>query len=354
MEGAGIHRKSNAAVGDEGSAPRVLVILLGALGDVARGLAVVRSIKDSRPEWRISWLVEPPSKGLVALHPDIEEVLVFERSKGARGALDLYRELSQRRFDITLDLQRHLKSGFFSWLSRAPRRIGFHPRDTKEGNWFFNNEYIPERGEAFSKLDHYQLFVEKLGLAVPEVLDGGLAHLSLETAREEVRSLLPRSYIGVIVGSSRDSKDWPEEGYKGLIERCTLGGIEALVLLGDRSREAMAERLAGALGSVPVVNLVGRTTLPDLVAVISGARACIGPDSGPGHIAGSLGVPHVTLFGPTPSSRNAPRGSSQFAVTSRVACSPCSRRVCPGLNKLCMRLITPEDALTTLQKALAT
>lgn len=342
---------SAAGTGDATQAARVLVVLMGALGDVVRALTIVRSIKRSRPAWRISWLVEPASAGIVMLHPDIDEVIVFNRKEGIRGVLSLYRELSRREFDITLDLQRHLKSGFFSWLSGSQRRVGFHPRDTKEGNWLFNSEYLPQRGDLLSKVDHYQLFVEKLGLPVSLPLDGGLGHISPSRLRKELHALLPRSYVGVILGSSRDSKDWPEEGYRGLLESSTVPGIEGFVLLGDRSKVALADRLATSKAAIPVVNLVGKTTLEELVGVIAGARACIGPDSGPGHIAGSLGIPHVTLFGPTPVSRNSPRGSDDFAVSSRVACSPCSRRVCPGLDKLCMRLISPGQVVEALSRA---
>ena len=103
------------------------MVLLGAIGDVVRALAIVRSIKASCPEWKLSWLVEPPSKGIVSLHQEIDEVIVFERSRGVRGVLELHRELSSRRFDITLDLQRHLKSGLFSWLSTIDRYHTLHP-----------------------------------------------------------------------------------------------------------------------------------------------------------------------------------------------------------------------------------
>ncbi|MEN9845192.1 MAG: lipopolysaccharide heptosyltransferase [Pseudomonadota bacterium] len=331
---------------------RILIILLGALGDVVRGLAVVNAIKQSDPSCHITWLVEPASSGVVSLHPGIDEVVVFQRKEGLRGVLALRKALRDRTFDVTLDMQRHLKSGFFSLLSRSPRRIGFHPEDTKEGNWFFNTEYIESRGDGASKIDHYLSFVAALGFSVPERVDAGLSHITLDSVGGDWATTLQRPYIGIVLGSSRYSKDWPLEGYQGLLERCTVPGVETVVLLGDRSKVEMAQQLEGVPSPLPIVNAVGRTNLRELVGIIHGARCCVGPDSGPGHIAGALGVPHVTLFGPTPAGRNAPRGSEALSVVSSIGCAPCRRRVCPGLDKLCMRLITPESVLDRLRLAI--
>jgi len=121
------------------STPSILIILMGSLGDVARGLCLVSHIKNHLPESRITWLVEPMSAELVGLHPLIEKIIIFNRPKIILGVWSVYKALSQEYFDITLDLQRHLKSGFFSFLSKAKRRIGFNRYNAKELNWIFNN-----------------------------------------------------------------------------------------------------------------------------------------------------------------------------------------------------------------------
>lgn len=339
----------------EGATPagqRFLIILLGALGDVVRGLAVVNALKSADPTCTITWLVEPASAGVVALHRGVDEVIVFKRKEGLRGVFSLAKELRSRTFDITLDMQRHLKSGFFSWLSRAPRRIGFHPDDTKEGNWFFNTQYIEARGDGASKIEHYLSFLKALGFPAPTTVHAGLSHITLESIGNGWSATLSRPYVGIILGSSRYSKDWPEEGYQGLLERCQVAGIEMAVLLGDRSKVEMAARLEKIASPVTIVNAVGKTSLEELVGIIHGAQVCVGPDSGPGHIAGAVGVPHVTLFGPTPAARNAPQGSAELSVVSAIGCSPCRRRVCPGLDKLCMRLISPDVVVEHVRAAM--
>ncbi len=324
---------------------KILVILMGALGDVVRGLYIVDMIKRVSPTARVTWLVEPACAGIVRLHAGIDEVLVFDRPLGIRGVLSLRKELQVRGFDVTLDLQRHFKSGLFSWLSRSPRRIGFHRRDAKEMNWLFNTEHVDPQGESIAKVDHYQKFLERIGVSSDGDLSSGLSHSTLDKVSAPWASELSETYIALILGSSWDSKDWPEEGYAGLLG---LLGKETVVLLGDKTKVEMAARLERVPSRAKVVNTAGKTTLAELVALVRGARACIGPDSGPGHIAGAVGVPHITLFGPTPMVRNAPRGSEHLAISAPVACAPCKRRVCPGLGKVCMRLITPEAVLERL------
>ena len=335
------------------SGERILIILLGAIGDVVRGLSVVTFIKRARPKAHITWLVEPASEAIVSLHREVDQVLVFRRREGVRGVLAIVRDLRAKKFDVTLDMQRHLKSGIFSLLSRSPKRVGFHREDSKEFNWLFNNTFIPQKGDSGSKLDHYLEFVAALGLPVNGEVDAGLSHVNLATVRDDLRSALRVPYVALILGSSRDSKDWPEEGYQGVLEKFNITGVGQVVLLGDRRKAEMSERLAGGNARVKVLNLVGKTSLTEVVGILSGAVAALGPDSGPAHIAGALGVPHVTLFGPTPRARNAPRGSEALTVVSAIACSPCRRRVCPGLDKLCMRLISPGAVITQLERAVS-
>jgi lipopolysaccharide heptosyltransferase I len=327
---------------------RILIVLMGSLGDVVRGMCLVDAIKGRAPKTTITWLVEPACAGIVKLHPRIDDVIVFDREQGIRGVFALQRELARRSFDVTLDLQRHLKSGFFSWLSGARRRIGFHRNDAKEGNWLFNTEHISERGESVSKVEHYQLFLEQLGIQQPAMLSSGLAGITLDTIEAPWVSQLRRPYLVCVLGSSWDSKDWPEEGFLGLLAR--LEGRQ-VVLVSDKTKVDLAARLEAAATGASVVNLAGKTSLRELVAVIHGAQAVVGPDSGPAHIAGAVGTSHITLFGPTPAVRNAPQGSESLSLTADIGCAPCKRRVCPGLGKVCMKLIHPEAVISKLLEA---
>jgi ADP-heptose:LPS heptosyltransferase len=97
--------------------------------------------------------------------------------------------------------------------------------------------------------------------------------------------------------------------------------------------------------------LLGNTSLPELVAVIHNAQLCLGPDSGPAHIAAAVKTPYVSLFGPTSAELVAPYGMEAFSISSPVGCAPCYRRRCPGLGNVCMRLHSPQLVAETIKRA---
>lgn len=338
-------------------APRILVILMGALGDVVRGLSIVDRIKLHRPAARITWLVEPACKGIVSLHTGVDRIIVFNRKRWLSGFFGICKELRAERYDITLDLQRHSKSGLFSFLSGAPRRVGFHRRDSKEGNWIFNTEYVAEQGDTLPKIEHYHLFLDAIGVAPGPISVTPLSAITLSTLSDDIQRDLPGPYVGLVLGSSWQSKDWPEEGYEKLIALLLASKAAPtplrVALLGDGSKKEMGERLVAAHGNDPrVINFAGRTDLRSLVGLLRSAKVIVGPDSGPGHISGAVGTPHVTLFGPTPVGRNAPRGSEALTMVSSVGCAPCRKRVCPGLGGVCMRLLSASSVAERVEGVL--
>jgi len=331
----------------------ILIILMGSLGDLVRGLCLVSQIKNDLPDSMVTWLIEPTWAELVGFHPQIDKMIVFNRPKGVPALWDLYRDLAEDHFDITLDLQRHFKSGFFSLLSRAKRRVGFNRRNAKEFNWLFNNEQIDYFSDELPKLRHYLKFTEYLGLSEPTSLEFGFSSLHLKTIAPSIIAEIRDPFIAVVMGSSWESKDWLSEGYCRLVKDILCSAKRQVVLLGDRSGTTHALALSEKINSSGLIDLVGKTSLLELVAVLKAAAAAVGPDSGPGHLAAAVGTPYVSLFGPTSPRRAAPYGSEHLVVQSGVSCAPCYKKRCPGLDRLCMRLVTVETVKEKLSEALA-
>ena len=333
--------------------PSILIILTGSLGDVARGLCLVSHIKDHLPASRVAWLIEKRRAGLVGFHPRLDKAVVFDRANGASGIWDLYKALRREHFDITLDLQRLLKSGIFSLLSGARRRIGFHRRNAKELNWVFNNEYIPYCSEKHSKLDHYLKFTEHLGLPDPNTLDFGLAALDVKRTAPLQVVEIQNTFIAVVMGSSWESKDWNFDGYYNFVQYIIENQNRHVVLLGGNSQKHLAAGLIKKLNSPRVIDLTGNS-LFEMTAVLKAAAAAVGPDSGPGHLAAAVGTPYVTLFGPTPANRHAPYGCEHLIVQSDLNCAPCYKKRCPEGNRRCMVNIKIEDVANKISMALGT
>jgi ADP-heptose:LPS heptosyltransferase len=320
---------------------------MGSIGDVVRGLGIVRPLRGALGDGHLAWLVEPTCAPLVRLVPGIDEVIVFDRSRGVAGIPALRRELRHFGADIALDLQRHFKSGFFSALSGASRRIGFHRRDAKELNHLFQTETIEFAGDGISKIDHYSRFLTQLGITE------SFEPTPLQHVGSAVVPGIAGPYIAVVLGSAWQTKDWPLAGYHRLVGEIVRAKRFGLVLVGDKKRRPMGDELRAAYPGAPIVNLAGETSLPELVAVMRGAAAGVGPDSGPGHIAAAVGRRYVGIFGPTSPVRTAPAGSEELAVQNVVGCAPCYRRRCPGLDNICMRLVSPEVVWERLERVVA-
>lgn len=329
-----------------------LIILMGSLGDIARGLCVATHIKKSLPHSKITWLVEPKWVKLIEFHPSIDNVIVFNRAWNALGVIGLYRKLKNLHFDITLDLQRHLKSGFFSYLSRSKRRIGFHRYDSKELNWIFNNERIDFVGDDLPKFLHYLKFTQHLELPEPDVIDFGLSDFDPGPYLPDDISAAKQPIIAVVIGSSWQSKDWFFEHYLKLVSNILADGEYSVVLIGNGSQQNIAEAISRQMNSARLINMVNKTSLLELAAILKKAAAGVGPDSGPGHIAAAVGTPYISLFGPTPPHRVAPYGCEHLVVQSSAPCAPCNKKRCADHEDHCMRLITAQEVFDKLDAVL--
>lgn len=336
---------------------RILIVLTGSIGDVTRALCVPMAIKNALPEVEIGWLVEPVAAPLVQTCQAVNRTIVFDRRAGLRGFARACRDARAFHPDVTIDLQRILKSGVLSLASGARRRIGFAKANAKEFNWVFQTEFIPAVDERrVSKLEQYLEFCRALGVVVSNAsLDFGLDALSLSPSIEGTIAACPKPWIGVILGSTWRSKDWPLSGYAEVLPILlrTHGGTA--LLCGGPKDKARALQLRDALPqySERIVVLAGETSLTDLAALMKRCQVAFGPDSGPGHIAAAVGTPYVGLFGPTAPERTAPYRNIDRALQSSVGCSPCYRRNCPGLDGACMRLLTPTAIASKVQSALA-
>ena len=329
---------------------RILVILLGAIGDVTRALPLLVRLRRAYPQAHIAWAVEPAAAALLDYHPALDEILLYQRSRGSQTFLPFLRTVRNHHFDLVLDLQRHLKSGLVSLWSRAPVRLGFHRSNTKEGNWLFNTHTIEAVPDFSLKLAQYLKFADALGL--PD--DGVRFDLRLRPHEEQkVETLLAgtiRPFAAFFLGSRWPSRFWFPQATAEVARVLQQEYGMGIVLVGGPSEVAFAQQVSEAMGTA-VTNLSGKTSLRDLIGVFSHARFALGPDSGPMHIAAATDIPVISLWGATSPLRSAPWGSKAFVIRGEAACSPCYVRRCP-IGRACMRRITPGQVLEVVQKIL--
>ena len=326
---------------------RVLLIRLGAVGDVLRTLPAVHLIRKAFPALHLAWIVEDLSRELLEGHPEIDEVIRFprreireatRRPRGLAARLaTLRRELRARRFTVAVDFQGSLKSAALALLSKAPRHIGFAPGHSREFSFLLTNEWVRPRGRHLNRVEKNCLMAEALGAAgdeieaiLPERPDEG------READTMIRSLNPRGAPLAILspGSSRlqSGKRWPPEHFGRLASLLAASsGVLSIVVFGP-GEETLARHAVSASEGKAV--LAPPTSLRLLAALLRRAALFVGADTGPMHLAWIVGCPVVALFGPTDPALNAPlgplhavlrQGPSTAAISPEAACEAAGR-----------------------------
>lgn len=315
----------------------ILIIKLGALGDVINTLPLAVILKEQLSA-RIHWLVAPLSYPLLQRHPAVDHPILFDRRDGIKALGSILKQLRDHPFDLVLDLQRILKSGFFCLAARGKRKIGFDRRRCKELTWLLPFERIPPSDPHAHMVDQYLAFARFLGLSTVPVV----WQIEAQGRRPDG---LPPEFIALNIGATKPANRWTAKGFSTLAELIAEHFLLPCVLTGGPEDSPMAEKIQRLAGG-NVVNLVGRTTLPELVRVIDAASAVVTCDTGPMHLAVALGRRVVALFGPSDHRRTGPYKGR--VLRSRLSCAPCNRKSCAAPE--CMDAICPEEVLRILSE----
>jgi lipopolysaccharide heptosyltransferase II len=284
-------------------------------------------------------------------HPAVDAVIVFDRARWWKGLIPFLRKIRRGRFDLVLDLQRHLKSGMISRWSGAPHRLGFHRRDAKEFNWVFNNRRIPALGHSLSKLNHYLKFAEYLGI-VPEPVQWRLSLTEAEqVCAERHLERISGGFATLFVGSRWETKNWFPSQIASCAELIRQRHGLDVILLGSKQDGARASEVENSCRR-GIVNLVGRTSLREAIGIIAKASIAVGPDTGLMHIAAAVGTPVVSLWGATDPARTGPYGFEQFVIQGKADCAPCYLRHC-SIGRVCMQSIEIPQIMVKIDSALS-
>jgi len=330
---------------------RALIVLPGAIGDVVRALPLLGRIRQGRPDAHIGWVVEPLSAPLLEGHPWLDEALVFQRPAGWRAVAPFLRRLRAGAWDVALDLGRGIKSALFARFTGAPLRLGFARADAREGGWLLATCRLPPQGFEDAKLAQFVAFGDLLGLP-PVPVAFGLEPTAAEVLQAEgLLTGLPRPIIAVCVGSSCPARRWFADRTAAVASALgeRLGG--SAVLLGTAEDATFGAAVVRATRG-GVRDLIGRTSLRQLVAVLARCALAFGPDSGALHLAAAMGTPVVSLWGATSAERSAPFGCEHLVVRGDAPCAPCFLRECP-IGRVCMEGITPGRVLEKVRQGLA-
>jgi len=293
--------------------PASLCILrLSAIGDTCHVVPVVRTLQRLWPSTRLTWIIGRAEARLMTLLPGVDFITIDKRA-GAAVLPALRRALQGRHFDVLLHMQLSLRASLLSLAVRARVRLGFDRARARELQWLFTNARIPPRRDEHV-LDSFQGFLDALGLP-RDRLEWNLPLPA--PASEYAARLIPDAQPTLIVSpcSSHPARNWRPERYAAIIDHAVERHGMRVLLCGGRSE---LERQAGEAivqrAQVPLINQIGRDTLPEMLALLARAQVLLSPDSGPVHMATMAGTPVIGLYAATRLQRVGPYLSRQWCV----------------------------------------
>jgi lipopolysaccharide heptosyltransferase I len=322
---------------------RVCIIKPSALGDIVNALPVLSGLRAHWPKASIAWVVNQSFRGLLDGHPDLDQVIPFDRSALAHGGAatstwHFLSELQKRRFDVVIDLQGLLRSGIMTAATRAPVRVG--RGDAREGAGWFYTHRMPPPDRRDHAVDRLLPIARAFGARVdPPRFALGLSEADRAWAREQLADYeSPRVILNM--GARWTTKQWPPEHFAAVARRAVDEFQASLVILGAPEDRHTVAHFQAAAPDLPFLDLCGRTTLPRLAAIMAESDLVVSNDTGPLHVATAAGARVVGIYTCTSPELNGPYGPKAVAVRTNIWCAGSYLSRCRRLD--CMRELEPE------------
>jgi len=298
-------------------APESICLLrLSAIGDTCHVVPLVRTLQAAWPQARLTWVIGKLESRLMSLLPNVEFITVDKRA-GWRALLALRRELRGRDFDVLLHMQLAVRASLAASVIRAHVRLGFDRARARELQWLVTNAQVARR-EREHVLDSFMGFAAALGVEEPVLswdlpLPPAAIDYATQLVPEDSRAL-PGTLV-VSPCSSHACRNWTVEGYARAAEHAarTLG-MRVILAGGPSELEQVTGAAIERACNAPIVNQIGKDTLPQLLALLQRSSVLLTPDSGPAHMATMVGTPVIGLYAATNPARSGPYLSRRWCI----------------------------------------
>lgn len=330
--------------------PRILVRATNWVGDAVMTTPAMGVIRERFPHAEITLLANPLVAELFSPHPWVDRVIRFDRKgihKGVAGRFRLASELRRHAFDAALILPNSFDSALVPWLAGIPVRLG---KASDGRSLLLTGRYEPDdSATAGHEVLYYIDLLNHFGIS-------GQFHAPLlavtEQEEEHAAVLLAEAGIkpdmfllGINPGAAFGAaKRWYPDRFAAVARRLADDWNAGIVIFGGPGETEIADAIESALHG-NCLNLAGKTSVRELMALIRRCNFFVTNDSGPMHIAAAFGVPLVAIFGPTDHSGTAPYSDRAMIIRKDVPCAPCKLRECPT-DHCCMTEVTAEDVVS--------
>lgn len=324
------------------------------VGDMVMAQSLFIALRQRYPEARIDVLAPAWSRPIIEAMPEVYQAIDMPLGHGAleiKTRRALGHSLRAEHYDWAIVLPNSLKSALIPWFAKIPRRTGWKG----EMRYGLLND--------LRKLDKsiFSLMVQKyVGLAydkgttpdtftcpVPKLVPA-VEHITNALEKYALNSDVP--VLALCPGAEFGrAKKWPERHYAEIAKRHIESGGQVWLFGSANDQQACDEIIGQLNGTGSVINLAGKTSLQEAVALMSQAHKAVANDSGLMHVAAGLGVPIVALFGSTSPDYTPPLSDQSVVIKSDLECSPCFKRDCPFGHYKCLEEMAPESVWNALQ-----
>jgi len=344
----------------KGNIQRILIVRLSSLGDIIHTLPAVLLLKKMYPKAMLHWIVKENYAEVFKEVDFVDKVIPLDIEKWKKEfftketitqIFEISKKLKDTKYELAIDFQGSIKSGFISLLSRAPVRLSFSPFYCREPlAAFFANVWVkPKELKMCHKVEKNIKLLEPLNIKRHQVEFG----LKVPPKSKKLQEFFENSnflnsksaFVALNPGARWETKRWPTKHWVALTERLAKSGLTPILIWGP-GEEKIVNEIVKEASFPPVV--APPTTLGELISFIANTDLFIAGDTGPLHIAAALGVPVIGLYGPTDPRLNGPYGQLDRVIMADISCRGCWRRRCSKLE--CMENIKPEAVFNLVRK----
>ncbi len=321
------------------------------LGDLILTTPLISSLKALYPDSHISLIAKPFGKEVLKNNPYLDELIIFDKKK--QSTFSLIKKLKVSKFDIAISPHRSHRASYSLFLARIPERIGFDKAGfsflyTKRAKHTFDGTHEIDRN--FRLLEFLPNFDKNKLQKYPQIF-----LTEEENNFYKNFTLEKNNYIVVAPGSKWQTKKWTEEGFREVIKR--LSEDFKIVLIGGKEDIQTSEKILEGLNIKNIINITGKTNLRQSFSIIKNAKALISNDSAPVHMAVAFNTPVVDIYGPTTTDLGFyPYRNGIVVEIKNLNCRPCGlhgHNQCPEKHFKCMKLISPDMVINSLEKLLS-
>ena len=350
---------------------KILLVRLRLIGDVVFTTPAIRALRRHYPDGHLTYIVEEEAAPVVRNNPHIDKVIVVPspHTPGRlRSDISLIRELRRERYDLAIDFHGGPRSSIITWLSGAPKRIGY---EVAGRSWMYTTRVPRPRAlrPRHSVVSQWDVLLP-LGIPPPdpetdspEMPDDPVASAAVARRLADAGVTGQHPVIVVHVSAGNPFRRWPSESFVELVCRLASKDRKRRIILTSGPSDAAAAaaiatdaRTRLSAEERPAILECGDFDLAELRALVARAALYIGGDSGPLHIAGTTSVPVVGLYGPTLPVRSQPFRGSRFisaaAEIQGLPCRPCDQRQCEPGDFRCLTRISAGEVAVLAERSL--